>query len=131
VDVAGLTLPRLVVLAASLSVPFLMWEMGARHYRGNFYRWPMVLPLVVPPVFAAAGFLVLATSAAWAVWTYAVSASLVLLVALAGLFFHIQGIARQTGGFRFDNVMVGPPMLAPLSFGGVALLGLLALAFWS
>lgn len=126
---AILTLPRLVILASALAVPGLMWEMGYSHWRGNFHRWPMILPFVVPPIYAASALLLLATSHAWAFWVFVGSATLLLLVAFGGVFFHIQGIARQTGGFNLDNVMVGPPMLAPLGFAGVALLGLLATPF--
>src|ERR1051325_7871137 len=91
-------LPRLVVLGASLAVPAAMFEMWYSHYRGNFHRAPMMIPMAYPPPFAAGGFLLLATTAAWAAWVYGALAGGLVLVGLAGLFFHAQGIARQTGG---------------------------------
>jgi hypothetical protein len=127
----GLGLPRVLVLVASVGVPPLMWEMWYSHYRGNFHRWPMVIPMAYPPLFMAAGFLLLATTAPWALWTYGAFAAGLVLVGLLGFFFHLQGIARQTGGWNLDNVMVGPPSLAPLSFAGLGALGLLALAYWT
>lgn len=123
-------LPRLIVLLASLAVPGLMLEMWYSHYRGNFHRAPMIVPMVYPPLFTAGGFLLLATSAEWAPWLYGWLALGLVLVGLLGAFFHIQGIARQTGGWSLDNVMVGPPAMAPLAFAGIGALGLLALAFW-
>ena len=123
-------LPRLLVLGASLGVPALMFEMWYSHYRGNFHRVPMMIPMAYPPLFAAAGFLLLATTATWATWVYGALAGGLVLVGLAGVFFHMQGIARQTGGWNLDNVMVGPPAIAPLSFAGLGALGLLALAYW-
>lgn len=123
-------LPRILVLVASVGVAPLMFEMWYSHYRGNFYRVPMIVPLAYPPIFAAGGFLLLATTASWAPLVYGALASGLLLVGIAGFFFHLQGIARQTGGWNLDNLMVGPPSMAPLSFAGLGALGLLALAYW-
>lgn len=123
-------LPRILVLVASVSVGPLMFEMWYSHYRGNFHRVPMIVPLAYPPLFAAGGFLLLATTAGWAPMVYGILAGGLLLVGLAGFFFHLQGIARQTGGWNLDNVMVGPPSMAPLSFAGLGALGLLAVAYW-
>lgn len=123
-------LPRLLVIAVSLAVPGVMFEMWYSHYRGNFSRVPMMIPMAYPPLVAAGGFLLLATTAAWAPWVYGTLAAGLVVVGLLGAFFHLQGIARQTGGWNLDNVMVGPPALAPLSFAGLGALGLLALAYW-
>lgn len=124
-------LPRVLVLLASLAVPGVMLEMWYSHHRGNFHRAPMMIPMAYPPLFAAAGFLLLATTASWAAWVYGALAGGLVLIGLLGLFFHVQGVARQTGGWNLDNVMVGPPTMAPLSFAGLGALGLLALAHWS
>lgn len=128
--IRALGLPRLLVLATSLAVPAVMFEMWYSHYRGNFHRAPMMIPMAYPPLFAGGGFLLLATTAGWAAWVYGALATGLLLVGLLGVFFHLQGIARQTGGWNLDNIMVGPPAMAPLSFAGLGALGLLALAFW-
>lgn len=127
----ALSLPRALVIFAALGVPPLMWEMWYNHHRGNFHRWPMILPLVIPPAFLAAAALLLTTDAEWARWAFAAAAALLVLMGILGLFFHVQGIARQTGGWNLDNIMVGPPMMAPLGFSALGVLGLLALPFWS
>lgn len=128
--IRGAGLSRILILLASVGVAPLMFEMWYSHYRGNFYRAPMIIPIVYPPLFAAGGFLLLATTAGWAPVVYGVLAAGLLLVGALGFFFHLQGLARQTGGWTFDNLMVGPPAMAPLSFAGLGALGLLALAFW-
>lgn len=123
-------LPMWLVLGASLGVLPLMFEVWYNHYRGNFHRPPMMIPMAYPPLFAAGGFLLVATTAWWAAWVYGALAAGLVAVGSIGTFFHIQGIARQTGGWTFDNLMVGPPALAPLSFVGLGALGLIALAYW-
>jgi len=51
-----------------------------------------------------------------------------LIDSLIGFFFHVRGIARKPGGWRLPvtNVVMGPPIFAPLLFGVSAYLGLIA-----
>jgi hypothetical protein len=57
-------------------------------------------------------------------WTSA----LTLLDSLVGFLFHVRGIARKPGGWRMPmaNIVMGPPIFAPLLFGVSAYLGLIA-----
>jgi len=55
---------------------------------------------------------------------YGVLLIIVFLMGLSGLYFHIQGVKRQVGGWNLDNVMVGPPFLLPL---GLSIIGLIAI----
>src|SRR5205085_4540760 len=57
-------------------------------------------------------------------WTSAVT----LLDGITGFGFHIRGIARKPGGWRLPvtNIIMGPPIFAPLLFGTAAYLGLMA-----
>jgi hypothetical protein len=45
-----------------------------------------------------------------------------------GFYFHIRGIARKPGGWRIPifNLIMGPPVFAPLLFATVGFLGLVA-----
>jgi hypothetical protein len=47
---------------------------------------------------------------------------------LIGFYFHIRGIKRKPGGWRMPmtNMIMGPPIFAPLLFGTSAYLGLIA-----
>lgn len=121
-------LPEVLIAVAAIAVSFLMAEMGYLHHRGNFHRLPMYAPVVVPPFFVMSAFLLLLIPSEWTWWAFAISSGALVLLGLAGVFYHLQGVGRQTGGFNLDNVMVGPPLVAPLGFTLVGLLGLLALA---
>jgi hypothetical protein len=48
--------------------------------------------------------------------------------ALVGFYFHVRGIKRKPGGWRLPmtNIIMGPPVFAPLLFGTSAYLGLIA-----
>ena len=51
-----------------------------------------------------------------------------LLDSLVGFCFHLRGIQRKPGGWRMPvaNIVMGPPIFAPLLFGITAYLGLIA-----
>ena len=55
-------------------------------------------------------------------------AALTLADGVLGFYFHLRGIARKPGGWRFPmtNMVMGPPVFAPLLFGISAYLGLIA-----
>ena len=104
-------------------------EAGLLHFRGAYHNPAMFLPVSVPPLSAA----LLATAAAApsqaaqnaaraALWATA-------LLGAAGVGFHIYGVARNMGGWRNwnQNVLNGPPIPAPPSFTGLAVIGLAAL----
>jgi len=51
-----------------------------------------------------------------------------LVDAAVGFYFHVRGIYRKPGGWRLPmtNMVMGPPIFAPLLFGTSAYLGLIA-----
>jgi hypothetical protein len=51
-----------------------------------------------------------------------------LIDAAVGFYFHVRGIERKPGGWRLPltNMIMGPPIFAPLLFGTSAYLGLIA-----
>jgi hypothetical protein len=47
---------------------------------------------------------------------------------VVGFYFHVRGIQRKPGGWRLPvvNIVMGPPVFAPLLFGVSGYLGLIA-----
>jgi hypothetical protein len=104
-------------------------EAGFLHFRGAYHNPFMFIPVTIPPAAA----LVMAEGAcgrprnpAFSRWWLRLTA----LIGLAGMGFHAYGVHRNMGGWRNwrQNVLNGPPLPAPLSFAGLALAGLAALA---
>ena len=58
----------------------------------------------------------------------AVISAVTLADSLVGFYFHVLGIARKPGGWSLPitNIVMGPPLFAPLLFGTAAYLGLIA-----
>jgi hypothetical protein len=99
------------------------------HFRGAYQDPAMVLPVSVPPI--AAGLLGAYAIAPQSMPRRPVWGALWITAGLgvAGVGFHAYGIARNMGGWRnwSQNVLNGPPLPAPPSFLGLALVGLAAL----
>jgi heme/copper-type cytochrome/quinol oxidase subunit 4 len=102
-------------------------EVAYEHYRGSYSRRVMYTPVILSVLLAAAAFAaVFSRKAARTVLRFV--AAVTLLDAAVGFYFHIRGIYRKPGGWRLPmtNMIMGPPIFAPLLFGTSAYLGLIA-----
>lgn len=102
-------------------------EVAYEHYRGSYSRRVMYTPVILSGLLAIAG--VAAFFSRRAARTVLRLVSVVTLVdALVGFYFHVRGVHRKPGGWRLPmtNMIMGPPIFAPLLFGTSAYLGLIA-----
>jgi hypothetical protein len=102
------------------------WEAYAQHLRGAFWHWLMWTPvgLTPPTVVAALGALV---SQRMARRVLPLLALISLADGIVGFVFHLRGIGRLPGGWKLGqyNVVIGPPIFAPLLVCTVGVMGLL------
>lgn len=102
-------------------------EVGYEHYKGSYSNPVMYSPVILSSALTvAAGAAIFSRRAAttWLRWlSYITFADGVI-----GFGFHIRGVARKPGGWRLPvtNVVMGPPLFAPLLFGTSAYLGVIA-----
>jgi len=102
-------------------------EVTYEHYRGSYGQRVMYSPLILTPLLTIAG--VGAVFNRRIARTLLPAASVVLLAdGVVGFVFHIRGIARKPGGWRIPifNLVMGPPVFAPLLLGIGGALGLIA-----
>lgn len=117
---------RSLAVITAVSGLFTGIEVGYEHYRGSYGQRIMYTPLILSFVLAIVG--------AWTALRRGVAPIVLRLVSLAtmvdgaiGFFFHIRGIARKPGGWRLPlfNLIMGPPLFAPLLFSTVGFLGVI------
>lgn len=128
--ILGFPAGRAMAAVSAIGMLGTVGEAGLLHFRGAYHDPAMFLPVSVPPV--AAGLLGnVALSPRYKPhrftrWWLRLTAA----VGLAGVGFHVFGVARNMGGWRnwSQNVLNGPPIPAPPSFTGLALAGLAALS---
>jgi hypothetical protein len=102
-------------------------EVAYEHYRGSYSRRVMYTPVILSFLLAIAGFAGFFSRKAARTVLRLVSA-VTLVDAFIGFYFHVRGIKRKPGGWRLPitNMIMGPPIFAPLLFGTSAYLGLIA-----
>ena len=104
-----------------------MLEVGYEHYLGSYSNPVMYTPVILSGVLTGAG--VAAFFSRRMAETFLRTTSWITLVdGVVGFGFHIRGVARKPGGWRMPivNIVMGPPLFAPLLFGTAAYLGLIA-----
>jgi hypothetical protein len=103
------------------------WEAYAQHLRGAFSHWLMWTPVgLTPPTILVALAAVFRPELGRRALPAVALASLV--DGVIGFVFHLRGIGRMPGGWKLGqyNVVIGPPIFAPLLTCTVGVVGLLA-----
>jgi hypothetical protein len=123
---AGRFQRSLAVLAAGAAIVS-GFETYMQHLRGAFQnRWMWTPIWLTPPMVASAAAAVFSEKAARLVLPLVSVASIV--DGVIGFFYHVRGIRRMPGGFKLGqyNIVMGPPIFAPLLVCIVGVLGTLA-----
>ena len=102
-------------------------EVGYEHYKGSYSNPVMYTPVMLGgtlTIASAAGIFSHRAATTWMRWLSYIT----LADGAIGFLFHIRGVARKPGGWRMPvtNVVMGPPLFAPLLFGTSAYLGVIA-----
>jgi hypothetical protein len=118
---------RSLALIAGLSSAIAGLEVSYEHYRGSYSNPVMYTPIILSGALFASGVSAAMNRRAARTILPLVSA-ITLADCLIGFGFHVRGIQRKPGGWRLpvSNVIMGPPIFAPLLFGTSAYLGLVA-----
>jgi hypothetical protein len=118
---------RSLSLIAGLSSVVAGLEVSYEHYRGSYSNPVMYTPVVLSGALFAAGVAGAVNRRAARTVLPAVAA-VTLADCVIGFGFHIRGIQRKPGGWRLPitNIVMGPPLFAPLLFGTSAYLALVA-----
>lgn len=118
---------RWLSLAAGLSSVLSGLEVSYEHYKGSYSRPIMYTPVILSGALAFAGTAGFFSRRA-ATTLLPLTSAITLADSVLGFYFHVQGIRRKPGGWRLPvvNIVMGPPIFAPLLFGTSAYLGLVA-----
>lgn len=118
---------RSLALIAGVSSVLSGLEVTYEHYRGSYSNRIMYTPVILSGALLGAGIWGFADKRAARTVLPLVS-GLTLADSLIGFYFHIRGVHRKPGGWRIPivNIVMGPPLFAPLLFGTSAYLGLVA-----
>jgi len=118
---------RTLSLIAGLASVLSGFEVLTEHYRGSYSQRIMYSPIILSPALLVAGIWGALSPRAARTVLPAVSA-VTVADGVIGFAFHVRGIHRKPGGWRNTvfNLVMGPPVLAPLLFAVSGYLGLIA-----
>ncbi len=120
---------RLVEIAGQL---LLSVEAGYYHYENYYANKVQYTPVTLAPVLAVAqavAELPISPARTAGRRMEAVLSVAATLAGLVGFGFHIKNVRSRAGGFSWQNLFYGAPLVAPLQLSGQGLLGLLAAYF--
>jgi hypothetical protein len=102
-------------------------EVSYEHYRGSYSQRVMYTPVILSVALTGAGIAGFFSRLA-ARTVLRMVAAVTLVDSAIGFYFHVRGIQRKPGGWHLPmvNMIMGPPVFAPLLFGTSAYLGLIA-----
>ena len=102
-------------------------EVSYEHYKGSYGNRMMYTPVILSGLLTGAAIAgVFSAKAARTILRWA--SAVTLADGVIGFGFHIRGIQRKPGGWRIPltNIIMGPPLFAPVLFGTAAYLGFIA-----
>ncbi len=118
---------RSLSLVAAASSLLSGLEVAYEHYRGSYSRRIMYTPVILSGALGTAAIAAFKSKRA-AHTVLPIVSWLTLADCAIGFYFHARGIQRKPGGWRIPivNMIMGPPIFAPLLFGTAAYLGVVA-----
>ncbi len=118
---------RSLALIAGFSSILSGLEVAYEHYRGSYSQRVMYSPVILSPTLFAAA-VAGASNRKAARTVLPVVSALAVADGLVGFAFHVRGVHRKPGGWRLpvNNIIMGPPILAPVLFAISGYLGLIA-----
>ncbi|MGE0538906.1 MAG: hypothetical protein AB7R89_01840 [Dehalococcoidia bacterium] len=111
-----------------LSYPLLAVEAGYEHWKGGLFNKVMFTPLVLSPLMLLVHLAAILRLRPGRAVEGPLSA-VATVAGLVGFSFHIWNVTHRTGGWSWQNLFYGAPLVAPLQMTGQGVLGLLSAAF--
>jgi hypothetical protein len=125
----GWPIERLMYLFLGAAYLLVWAQLTLYHWKGAFRSKAMWGPVIFTPIASlvalAHGFVQGETIGLVFVVVFAIAA----LEGLIGAALHLKGVAAQVGGVNLRNLAVGPPVILPMMYAALGVLGLL-IHYW-
>jgi hypothetical protein len=124
---SGSELDRAVLIFSGVAYLVVWIQLSLYHWAGGFKHVAMWGPVIATPlVIGGAALGAVMRDGAWG-WIALGLLVFGIVEGLLGLYFHVQGIRSQIGGFSTRNLLSGPPPMLPLAYAAIGALGVGAL----
>jgi hypothetical protein len=126
---ASWTMERIVVLFVALAFIMIWIQVTMFHYRQNFHHKSMWVPVISAPLFFLTGIALTLFNFSWLATIFIIMMWFGALAGMIGFYFHFRGVGVRVGGWALRNFLIGPPVILPLMFAALSVLGLIAM-YW-
>ena len=123
------SMDRTLILFVGLAFLAIGIQVTMFHYRQNFHNKFMWVPVISAPIFFIIAVILAWYNAHWLRNLFLVLMWLGVLFGLVGFYFHFRGVGIRVGGWALRNFLIGPPIILPLLFSAMSVLGLIAI-YW-
>ncbi|TBL69832.1 hypothetical protein [Paenibacillus thalictri] len=120
------SLDRVIFLFVGLAFLVIGVQVTISHYRQNFHHKAMWGPVLSAPFLCAVSVWLAFYPASWLLITFMVLMYVAVLEGFVGFYYHFHGVGLRVGGYTSRNFLVGPPVVLPLLYTAMGVLGLLA-----
>ena len=126
----GWPLERLIYLFLAVAYLVVWAQIYLFHgVMAEFEHKAQVIPVIVTPIIALSALWYALSRVQLARITFLAMFWLAVVTGLMGMFYHIEGVGEMEGGYTLQNFAFGPPVLLPLTYTALAIMGL-AVAMW-
>ena len=120
---------RIILLFTGMALILSSIQVGMFHSRQNYRHWAQWLPVIAGPILGLLALIIAFYNAVVLRQIFVGLAIITSLASLFGFYLHFTGVGERVDGYRAENFLVGPPIIMPLMFSGISLLGLIAI-YW-
>jgi len=124
-----LTLNKLLVLVTSIGFSFLLLDTTIEHWKTFKQEIMTFIPLIFSLVGLLLGIIVVISWKEKLIYWFQIMLFVSIIVSVAGIYFHIEPFEEETNmtaeEIEHEANEKDKPLLAPLSFTGIAVIGLL------
>ncbi len=122
-------LDRIIILLVSLAYLLLFVQVTMFHSRQNFRNIAMWAPVIGGALIGSVALLLALVNISVLLGVVKVLFWIGALAGLVGFFYHVRGVGQRVDGYVWRNFLVGPPVILPLMFSALGVVGLFA-AYW-
>ncbi|UUZ82724.1 hypothetical protein LJK88_01320 [Paenibacillus sp. P26] len=122
----GWPLSRVVILFLGVAFLAIGLQVTLSHYRQNFHHKAMWAPVVSAPIFCLTAVFLAYMRPVWLLSLFLVFMWAGVFIGAVGTYFHFHGVGVRVGGYTSRNFLIGPPVVLPVMFAALSVLGLIA-----
>ncbi|MBP1157729.1 MULTISPECIES: hypothetical protein [unclassified Paenibacillus] len=122
----GWSLERVVFLFVGIAFLAVWVQVTLSHYRQNFHHKSMWSPVISSPIYSLAAIWIAVSRPDWLLSLFVFLMWLGVMTGAVGFYYHFHGVGVRVGGYSMRNFLVGPPIMMPIMYMAISVLGLIA-----